>query len=190
MSDPTRLHRYTYQDYLALEEASNVKHEFLAGEIYGMAGGTPEHAALSVAVSSALRTQLRGRPCRVYGSDLRVRVLETGLTTYPDVTVVCGDTETDPESPTTVTNPRVLVEVTSDGTADYDCGEKLDHYRQIPSLHTVVLVSHRERRLELWHRQGSGSWRPETAGPGESAVLAAIDCTLDVEEIYEGVLPE
>src|SRR5437660_8969925 len=77
MSTSAGLHRYTYADYLALEAASNVKHEFLAGEIYGMAGGTPEHAALSVAVSSALLAQLRGGPCRVYSSDLRVRVLAT-----------------------------------------------------------------------------------------------------------------
>ena len=101
MSAPAGLHHYTYADYLALEAASNVKHEFLAGEIYGMAGGTPEHAALSVAVSGALLAQLRGSPCRVYSSDLRVRVLATGLATYPDVTVVCGEAERDPENSTT-----------------------------------------------------------------------------------------
>ncbi len=87
MAAPVPLHRYSFSDYLALEEASNTKHEFLDGEIYGMAGGTPEHAALSVAVSSAFLAQLRGGPCRVYSSDLRVRVLATGLATYPDVTV-------------------------------------------------------------------------------------------------------
>src|SRR3990172_1362679 len=104
MAAPAGLHRYSFADYLALEEASNTKHEFLSGEIYGMAGGTPEHAALSVAVSSVLRAQLRGGSCRVYSSDLRVRVLATGLATYPDVTVVCGELERDPDSPTTVVN--------------------------------------------------------------------------------------
>jgi len=132
MSTSAGLHRYTYADYLALEAASNVKHEFLAGEIYGMAGGTPEHAALGVAVSSALLAQLRGGPCRVYSSDLRVRVLATGLATYPDVTVVWGEAERDPESPTTIVNPRLVVEVLSDSTTDYDRGEKLQHYRQVP----------------------------------------------------------
>lgn len=72
------MHRHSFADYLALEEASNTKHEFLVGEIYAMAGGTPEHAALAVAVSSSLLTQLRGSDCRVYSSDLRVRVLATG----------------------------------------------------------------------------------------------------------------
>ena len=188
MSDPTGLHRYTYQDYLDLEEASNVKHEFLEGEVYGMAGGTPEHAALSVAVSSSLHAQLRGGDCRAYSSDLRVRALATGLTTYPDVTVVCGETQLDPASPTTVINPSVVVEVLSDSTEDYDRGKKLEHYRQIPSLVTVVLVSHREPRLELWHRSEGSSWKAGTAGPGETAELAAISCVLDVDEIYEGVL--
>jgi Uma2 family endonuclease len=82
--------RYTYAEYLAFESASNVKHEFCGGKIYAMASGTPEHAALQVVVSGLLFAQLRGGRCRAYSSDLRVRVLATGLVTYPDVTVVCG----------------------------------------------------------------------------------------------------
>ena len=109
---PVARHRHT------LEETSNVKHEYFGGEIYAMAGGTPEHAALAAACSAALLEQLRGGPCRVYSSDLRVRVLSTGLAAYPDVTVVCGATERDPESSSTVTNPRLVVEVLSDGTKE------------------------------------------------------------------------
>jgi hypothetical protein len=85
-----RLHRYTFDEYLALEASSTVRNEFLAGEIYAMAGGTPEHAALAVAVCSALLAQMRGGPCRVHSSDLRVRALATGLTTHPDVTLCPG----------------------------------------------------------------------------------------------------
>lgn len=91
-----RLHRYTFQEYLVLEASSTVRHEFLAGEIYAIAGGTPQHAALAMAVGASLFSQTRGGPCRVHSSDLRVRALATGLTTYPDVTVVCGPYETDP----------------------------------------------------------------------------------------------
>ena len=188
MSTSAGLHRYTYADYLALEEASNVKHEFLGGEIYGMAGGTPEHAALSVAVSSALLTQLRGGRCRVYSSDLRVRVLATGLATYPDVTVVCGEPERDPESPTTIANPRVVVEVLSDSTIDYDRGEKLQQYRQIPSLAAVVLVWHRQPRIEVWARGEADAWAMHEAHAGERADVAAIACTLVVDEVYRDAL--
>lgn len=188
MSTPAGLHRYTYAEYLALEDASNVKHEFLAGEIYGMAGGTPEHAALSVAVSSALLGQLRGGPCRVYSSDLRVRVLATGLATYPDVTVVCGEPERDAESPATIVNPRVVVEVLSDSTMDYDRGEKLRHYRQIPSLDGVVLVWHAQPRIEVWARDEADAWTFCEVGAGERAEIPAISCTLVVDEVYGDAL--
>lgn len=178
------LHRHSFADYIALEEASNTKHEFLDGEIYAMAGGTPEHAALAVSVSASLLGQLRGRGCRVFSSDLRVRVLASGLATYPDVTVVCGPLERDPESRTTIVNPRLVVEVLSDGTEDYDRGEKLDHYRRVPSLAAVVFVSHREERIEVWERDSGGSWHRQPYGPGETAEIPTLPVRLVVDEIY------
>ena len=189
MAAPATLHRHSFADYLALEEASNTKHEFLNGEIYGMAGGTPEHAALSVAVSSSLLAQLRGGPCRVYSSDLRVRVLATGLATYPDVTVVCGELERDPESPTTVVNPRVVVEVLSDGTEAYDRGQKLDHYQRIASLAAVVLVSHRAPSIDVWERAEGGAWRRREFGAGQVAEIEALPARLAVDEVYQGFRP-
>jgi Uma2 family endonuclease len=181
------LHRYVFADYLALEEASNTKHEFLNGEIYGMAGGTPEHAALSVAVAAVLRAQLVGGPCRVYSSDLRVRVLATGLATYPDVTVVCGELERDPEGPTTVVNPRVVVEVLSDGTEAYDRGQKLDHYRRILSLAAVVLVSHRATEIEVHERAPDDQWHRRTNESGQTAEIASLPASLPVDEVYLGI---
>lgn len=178
------LHRYRFADYLALEESSNTKHEFLGGEIYAMAGGTPEHAALAVAVSAALLAQLRDQPCRVFSSDLRIRVLATGLATYPDVTVVCGALERDPESPSTLVNPRLVVEVLSDGTEAYDRGEKLDQYRSIPPLTAVVLVSHREPSIEVWERAPDGAWHSRAARGGGTAEVHALPVRLVVDEIY------
>src|SRR5450432_3532511 len=101
-------HSHTYREYLDFEATSNVKHEFFNGEIYAMAGGTPEHAALTMAIGSALVSQLRGGSCRVFSSDLRIRVLATGLTSYPDVTVVCGELRRDSESALVVVNPKIL----------------------------------------------------------------------------------
>lgn len=89
---------------------------------------------------------------RVFTSDLGVRVLETGLATYPDVSVVFGRSLRDSEKTTSITNPRVVVEVTSDATEDYDRGQKVEHYQHIPSLEAIVVVSHREPRIELWSR--------------------------------------
>jgi Uma2 family endonuclease len=179
------LHRYTYQDYVWLEEESSTRHEFLAGEIVAMAGGTPEHAAMAAEVVGQLREQIRGGHCRVFTSDLGVRVKATGLATYPDASVVCGPTERDPDKKTNVTNPRVIVEVTSDSTEDYDRGEKLTHYQQIPSLEAIVIVSHREARVDVWSRlTDSPLWSRTSADSGATAEVPALGCRLDVAAIW------
>lgn len=188
MSEPTSRHHYTWAEYLAFEETSNVKHEYLDGEIYGMAGGSPEHAALSVAVASALQAGLRGGPCRVYSSDLRIRVAATGLGTYPDVSVVCGELERDPENRDTVTNPALLVEVLSPSTEHYDRGEKLEHYQQIPALRAVLLVAQDERRIELRQRADDGSWQSVAAAGGGEIEIASLGCTVDLDQVYDGIV--
>lgn len=152
-----------------------------------MAGGTPTHAAICVNVSSSLRAQLRGRGCQVYSSDLRIRVLETGLATYPDVTVVCKQAELDPEDRNTVTNPTLVVEVLSPSTAAYDRGEKLENYKRIPSLREVVLVAHDEQLIEVWRRGDDGAWSRREARHGRLA-LTAVDCTLTVDDVYRDEL--
>jgi Uma2 family endonuclease len=176
-------HRYTFAEYLELEEIARVRHEFYDGEIYAMAGGTPEHAAMAAAVTTALARELSGKPCRVYNSDLRVRVLATGLATYFDVTVVCGPSERDPNSPTHVTNPKLVVEILSPGTVDYDRGDKLAQYQHIPSLELIVLFDHRAPRVELWTCE-AGAWKPTEYGAGASVPLRAVGCSLSVDEIY------
>jgi Uma2 family endonuclease len=188
MSRPAQArHRHTWGAYLGVDEGSDVRHEFLDGEIYAMAGGTPEHAALGMAFGSALVEQLRGGPCRVYSSDLRVRVLETGLASYPDVTVVCGPVELDGEGKSAV-NPTVVVEVTSESTEAFDRGEKLAHYQRIPSLRAGVIVSHRERQVEVWERGGDGAWQRTEARSGRAAAIAAIGCRIDVDALYDTAL--
>ncbi|MBE7483114.1 MAG: Uma2 family endonuclease [Polyangiaceae bacterium] len=188
MIAPAPRRRYSYEEYLAFEQTANVKHEYFAGEIYAMAGGTPEHAALAANVTTLLGVALRGRRCRVHSADLRVRVRQTGLATYPDVTVVCGAAESDPADPSTIVNPSVLVEVTSKSTEDYDRGEKLEHYQHIPSVKEITLVSHRERRLDVFTRTDSGEWRHDSFGPGQSAELGSLGCALSVDDVCHDAL--
>jgi Uma2 family endonuclease len=190
VSEPAARHRYSYADYLYVEEVSNVKHEFLAGDIFALAGGSPEHAALAANLITALQVSTGARPCHVFTSDLRVRVLATGLATYPDVTVVCGPLERDPESHVTVTNPYLVAEVLSNSTEDYDRGEKLEHYKKIPSLRECLLVSHREPRIDLWRRRSGGGWQRHTAGRGERLRLDSLDCEIAVDDIYRGGLED
>lgn len=104
MGRATRHAVYTLEEYLHLEEHSNVKHEFLDGQMFAMAGGTPEHGAIAMRIAASLGAQLRGKPCNVYSSDVRVRVAATGLDTYPDLSVVCGRAERDREDPNALTN--------------------------------------------------------------------------------------
>lgn len=183
MSQPAPFHSYTFRDYLDLEAAANVRHEFFNGEIYAMAGGTPEHAALSMAIGAALVAQLRGGPCRVFSSDLRVRVLATGLATYPDVTVVCGELRTDPVSALIAVNPKILIEVLSDSTASYDRGEKLEQYKQIESLHAVLLFSQTSRRVELHERTERG-FRTEVLTGDQRVPLPSIGAELVLAAVY------
>jgi Uma2 family endonuclease len=175
---------YSFGEYLRAEEDSTLKHEYLDGQIYAMAGGTPEHAALAMVMGARLVSKLEGGRCRVHSSDLRIRVAKTGLTTYPDASVVCGRREVDPEDKNTVTNPTAIVEVTSRSTEEYDRGERFEHYKQIPSLNEYVVVSHRERAIEVWRREAGGEWSSRVARAGERALLPSIECTIDVDAVY------
>jgi Uma2 family endonuclease len=182
--------KYAISDYVELENYSNVRHEYLGGEIYAMAGGTPEHGTYAANVIALLAARLAGQRCRVQTSDVRIRVKATGLDTYPDVSVVCGYAERDLDDPNAVVNPTVLVEITSPSTEEYDRGEKLEHYKKIPSLREVLLVAHGERRVEVVRRLADGSWAPKSAGPGGSVTLVSLDAELSVDEIYRDALAE
>lgn len=176
-------HSYSFAEYLATDEECKVRHEFYAGEIYAMPGGSPEHAAMAAAITTALGRQLEGTSCRVYSSDLRVRVPATGLATYPDVTVICGPSIRDPESRSHVTNPKLVVEVLSPGTEEYDRTEKLEHYKRVPSLSAVLLVDHRTELVELWTRDGE-DWSLTRFSAGDEVPLDAIQCALSVDAVY------
>jgi Uma2 family endonuclease len=187
---PTRM---THAEYLALEEKSETKHEYVNGEVFAMAGGTIEHGALAAAVTVALGNALQGRPCRVLSSDVRVRVKATGLSTYPDVSVVCNKVETDADDEHGVLNPSLIVEVLSDSTEAYDRGEKAAHYRRLPSLREYVLLSQHEPRIEVHRRNERGNWElVAEARKGERAELRACGdpIVLDVDALYRDPLSQ
>jgi Uma2 family endonuclease len=178
--------RFSFEDYVELEDTSDIKHEFLDGEVWAMAGGSPEHAAVAANMVRLLGQALLDRRCRVFSSDLRIRVSATGLATYPDASVICDRVELDPEDRKghTALNPTFLVEVLSPRTEAYDRGEKLANYQLIPSLREVMLVAHDDRRVDLWRRTQSG-WTQVTLraeDPVELESLPGVRMTID--EIY------
>lgn len=175
--------RVTYEDYLALEQTSEGKHEFIDGLVVAMAGGTLEHARLQMQIGVQLTQLLRGRPCVVYSSDARVRVQPTNRSTYPDLTVVCGDTETASDDADAITNPILIVEVLSDSTERDDRGAKFAHYRRLASLQEYVLVSQDAPRIEVF-RRAEQMWTFREAVEGEEIELGSLGVTLSVDSIY------
>lgn len=184
MSTAKRLH-YSYEDYLDSLERGDLKLEYCDGVIYAMAGGTRAHAELAAAVILALG---RGLPtgCRLATSDLKVRVEATGLTTFPDVSVVCGEAVAPPEDRHAISNPTILVEVTSRSTEDYDRGDKLSHYKQLPSLRAVLLVSHRTHCVTVVERTTTG-WSERDVRGSERVELQLPAVSFAVDDVYQGI---
>ncbi|UQA61083.1 Uma2 family endonuclease [Polyangium aurulentum] len=174
----------TPAEYLALERSSPEKHEYFGGEIFAMAGASEEHNLIVGNLVGELRQALRQGPCRVYPSDMRVKVSTGGLYTYPDVIVVCSRPEFEDEKRDTLTNPEVLVEVLSDSSERYDRGRKFEHYRKILSLQEYILVSQDQVLVEQFTRKDDGSWGLREHRAGGRLWLASIGCELLVDEVY------
>src|SRR5690349_19742415 len=123
--------RLSAEEYLETERAADFKSEFFEGEMFAMAGGTPQHSLIATNVAAEFRTRLKNSSCVPYNADLRIKIEATGLFTYPDLSVICGPLQLAEGTNDTVTNPALLVEVLSDSTEAYDRGTKFEHYRQI-----------------------------------------------------------
>lgn len=182
-AEPAR--KYTRAEYVALEEKSDVKHEFHAGTIVAMAGGTLEHGRLQASIAGELRAALSRakRPCNVFGSDARVFVEESERTFYPDASVVCGKRRAAFDDPHAMTNPIVLVEVLSDSTEKDDRGEKFAHYRKLASLEEYVLVSQDKKLVEVFRRSPEG-WVLSEAGPGQELELRSLGVAVSIDAVY------
>ena len=146
-----------------------------------MASGTPDHAALAAAVIGLLRAGIPPS-CRTFTSDLRIRT-SSGLSTYPGAAVVRGKTVRAADDRIAVTNPCLLVEVTSASTEDYDRGEKLRHYKSVSTVQKIVIVSHREARITLHCRENAGDWPTTEARTGDSVQLSCVAMTLVVDDV-------
>ena len=180
MSTARRYH-HTYADYRRLEGESPLKLEYSDGEIFAMAGGTPEHGALAMQFVRLISAALP--PTRtVHSSDVKVRVSASDLATYPDVSIVSGPAAYAVDDPNAITNPRFIVEVTSPSTEDYDRGDKLSQYKQLASLEAVFLVSHRTKRVTVVSRSGA-RWDERELRAGER-VECSDAIAFDVDDLY------
>lgn len=183
--------RYSPEEYLALERKAAYKSEYFNGEIFAMSGASEEHNLIVMNIAASLHNQFRGRPCKVYANDMRIKVSPTGLYTYPDVVAVCEDAQLEDEHFDTLLNPTVLIEVLSRSTEAYDRGEKAEHYRRLPSLAEYLLVSQDKPHLEHYLRQPDNRWLLSEISDWHAVVaLPAIACTLALAAVYDRVFSD
>lgn len=188
MAVAQKLPRVTEADYLRLEREAEFKSEYFDGEMFAMAGGTRTHSLIASNLLGELRNSLKNTECVTYNSDLRIKVEPTGLLTYPDVSIVCGEQRFLDETEDTLLNPSVLIEVLSDSKEGYDRGKKFEHYRQIPSLREYLLVSQKEARIEQFIRQPNGEWiLKEAAGLDAEITLGSLRVVLRLAEVFAKV---
>ena len=179
---------YTPEQYLAMEREAETKHEYFDGEIFAMSGASRSHVRLVTNLVVSLNNQLGDRPCSVYAADLRVRVDRTGLYTYPDVIVVCGEERFADDHEDTLLNPTVIFEVLSPSTESYDRGKKFRHYRTLDSLREYVLVSQEEPRIEQYVRQPGDEWLlHDAAGLDAELTLRSVDATLRLADVFNKI---
>jgi Uma2 family endonuclease len=180
--------RYTVAEYLALERKADRKSEYIDGEIFAMVGASKEHNLIAGNIFASLHSQLKGRPCNVFQSDMRVQVSESKLYSYPDVVVVYGEAKYLDEEVLSLLNPTMIVEVLSKSTESFDRGEKAIRYRSLSSLMEYILVAQDRCHVEQYVRQSNNKWLlSETNSLKDTINISSINCALLVKDIYDRV---
>jgi Uma2 family endonuclease len=178
----------TPEQYLSFERSSEYKSEYLNGEIFGMTGASRKHNLIATNIVLSLGNQLKGGPCELYVSEMRVKVNAVGLYTYPDLAIVCEEPQLEDEFFDTLLNPTVLIEILSKSTERYDRIAKSDYYRRLNSLSEYLLVAQEQYRVEQYTRQPDDHWLLTEIHSVEGVVdLQSIKCSLALREVYEKI---
>jgi Uma2 family endonuclease len=173
------------EEYFKIEETSISKHEYYQGTIFAMTGASENHNLISGAVYRNLGNQLDDKPCRPYPGDFRLKIEAVNLYTYPDLSVICGETQLADGRQDTFLNPTLLIEILSDSTEAYDRGKKTEFYRTIPSLQEYLFISQDKPHVERFRRHQHGWLLTEYSALDELAPLDSIGCTLSLAAIYK-----
>ncbi len=180
--------KLTPEEYLEIERKAEYKSEYFGGEVFAMAGAKRRHNVIAWNIGGELRQHLKGENCEAYPADMRVFVPQTGLYTYPDLVVVCGEPQFQDNAFDTLLNPILIIEVLSDTTETYDRGKKFQHYRSIESLQEYILVSQDEARIEKYVKRGDGFWLlSEAVGLDSEIEFASIECRIALAEVYDKI---
>lgn len=185
MAESLRTTRVSVEDYLAGERVTEVRHEYVDGELFAMTGASRRHNTLVMNLSIRLGTHLEGGPCRLASSDMKVRAAVGERFYYPDLVVSCNDAR-DEADEYVETRPTIVVEVLSESTVQTDRREKRVAYQSIESLREYVLVSQTAREVSVYRRDGAG-WLLDVLGAGERIPLDSVGFELDVDDLYRNV---
>ena len=186
LSDP---HPLTIPEYLELEEKSPIKHEYINGQVYAMAGTTDVHNTIALNLALLIRNHLRGSEYRAYFADLKVRLEKRNCFYYPDIFVTCA--LLDRETPTYKSFPKLIIEVLSQSTEAFDRGDKFNDYQTLESLQEYVLVNSKNQRVEVFRRNADGLWLFQTyTSSGKTFELQSINLTASFLDLYEDVTLE
>ncbi len=181
---------FTVAEYLAMEDASDTKHEYLDGYIYAMAGGTPDHATLGAQVVTELVVALRGNPRRVYDSDVRVQLSPTRYV-YPDAAVSCDERDRRGGQDKEIHYPCLIAEALSDSTAANDRGDKFAAYRAVETIQDYLLINQHRIEVEHYHRRADDTdddaWDYRAHGPGDRIAIDNLSITISVDNIYDKI---
>jgi Uma2 family endonuclease len=181
---PAYVPYYEEDDYLAAEREAEVRHEYVAGEVFAMAGASKVHGTLALNAAIAVRQHLRGQPCRVWMADMKVRVKADSAYYYPDVVATCAATDLAADAPKDyVEEPKLVVEVLSDSTEPVDRREKLLSYRRLASLEEYVLIDQNKAWVEVYRRTSAG-WVQEVYEAGDTVRFESIGLTAPMSELY------
>ncbi|MDI6794971.1 MAG: Uma2 family endonuclease [bacterium] len=179
---------YTAEEYFDMEKLSEYKSEYFYGEIFAMAGGTPNHNRITINLAGTLNAAFKDKFCEAFASDLRVQVEKGRHYTYPDVVVVCGELEFAEKRKDTIINPVIIMEVLSDSTKDYDRGTKFTVYRNIKTLQDYILIDQDIVHIEYFSKKEDGTWRlQEYFNMEEVLTLESIQVKISIKEIYNRV---
>ena len=177
----------TFEAYMAWEADQPERHEFFAGEVFAMTGARATHNTIAGNVFALLKQALRGTPCRVFFTDMKLHAASVNASFYPDVFVSCDPRDRTPDAELVQRHPQLVVEVLSDSTAAFDRGQKFEAYRSLDSLTAYLLVEQNRPHADLFVRNAEGLWVLNPVGEGESLTIAPLGVVLPMEAIYEGI---
>jgi Uma2 family endonuclease len=189
VKEPAPIYNYiSPEEYLEMERASDVKHQYYKGEVFARSGASPAHNDIGYNINCIIALFLRGKGCKLYGSDFRIHIPGNGLYTYPDFSIVCGKAETTDVYTDNLTNPTVIIEILSKSTRDYDRGTKFNLYRSIKTLQEYILIDSMAIDVEIYQREPNDKWElSEYKSLTDSFIITTIGLKINLADLYEDV---